>query len=138
RNLKASDLARYLAQIYTNGAGSGGDNGGQVGPGLSSGTLGSADNVNANPLGSTAGSFGNTGTGAVGGGAMNGAGSGGFNSGGESRDGSGNSRGNAETSQQYASSDGSVRISSVDSNNQLLIRARPSQWEEIKRAIDKL
>ncbi len=154
RNLKASDLARYLAQIYTNGAGSGGDNGGQVGPGLSSGTLGSADNVNANPLGSTAGSFGNTGTGAVGGGAMNGAGSGGFNSGGESRDGSGNgqpgamsggmatsfgnSGGNAETSQQYASSDGSVRISSVDSNNQLLIRARPSQWEEIKRAIDKL
>ena len=155
RNLKASDLARYLAQIYTNGAGSGGDNGGQVGPGLSSGTLGSADNVNANPLGSTAGSFGNTGTGAIGGGALDSAGRGGFNSGGESRDGSGSgsqpgamsggmttsfgtSAGAAETSQQYASSDGSVRISSVDSNNQLLIRARPSQWEEIKRAIDKL
>ncbi|CAM5487703.1 secretin N-terminal domain-containing protein [Rhodanobacter lindaniclasticus] len=31
RNLKASHLAKYLAQIYTNGAGSGGDNGGQVG-----------------------------------------------------------------------------------------------------------
>ena len=154
RNLKASDLARYLAQIYTNGAGSGGDSGGQVGPGLSSGTLGSADNANANPLGSTAGSFGNTGTGAMGGG-MNGAVGSGFGSGGESRDGSGSSSqpgamsgamttgfgtsgGNAETSQQYASSDGSVRISSVDSNNQLLIRARPSQWEEIKRAIDKL
>ncbi|THD05930.1 type II secretion system secretin GspD, partial [Rhodanobacter lindaniclasticus] len=153
RNLKASDLARYLAQIYTNGAGSGGDSGGQVGPGLGSGTLGSADNVNANPLGSTAGSFGNTGTGAMGSG-MNGAVGSGFNSGGESRDGSGNGQpgvmsgntttgfgnagGSTETSQQYASSDGSVRISSVDSNNQLLIRARPSQWEEIKRAIDKL
>ncbi|MGN6655133.1 MAG: type II secretion system secretin GspD [Rhodanobacter sp.] len=153
RNLKASDLARYLAQIYANGAGSGGDNGGQVGPGLTSGTLGSADNVNANPLGSTAGSFGNTGTGAMGRG-TNGAVDSGFNSGGESRDGSGNgqvgamgggitsgfgtSAAGAETSQQYASSDGSVRISSVDSNNQLLIRARPSQWEEIKRAIDKL
>ena len=155
RNLKASDLAKYLAQIYTNGAGSGGDNGGQVGPGLGSATLGSADNVNANPLGSTAGSFGNTGTGTIGGGLNSATGSG-FNNGGESRDGSGGSGqpgtmsggmaagfgsdqgGAAGSSQQYASSDGSVRISSVDSNNQLLIRARPSQWEEIKHAIDKL
>src|SRR3546814_17584924 len=51
RNLKASDLARYLAQIYTNGAGSGGDNGGQVGPGQSSGPLVRADNGHDNPPG---------------------------------------------------------------------------------------
>jgi general secretion pathway protein D len=44
----------------------------------------------------------------------------------------------ASNDQQYSSSDGSVRISSVDSNNQLLVRARPSQWEEIKAAIHKL
>ncbi|MEO8808731.1 MAG: type II secretion system secretin GspD [Rhodanobacter sp.] len=151
RNLKASDLARYLAQIYANGAGSGGDNGGQVGPGLSSGTLGGADNANAASLGSTAGSFGNTGTGA---GSL---GSGGLNSGSGSALASGgggtgmgapmsggvastfgNSQGGGANDQQYASGDGSVRISSVDSSNQLLVRARPSQWEEVKRAIDKL
>src|SRR5690606_42049297 len=44
RNIKASDLARYLAQIYTN-APAGGGGGGEVGPGLSSGTLGNADNA---------------------------------------------------------------------------------------------
>ncbi|MEO6925555.1 MAG: type II secretion system secretin GspD, partial [Rhodanobacter sp.] len=167
RNLKAADLAKYLAQIYTNGAGSGNDQGGQVGPGLSSGTLGSADNTNAASMGSTAGSFGNTGTGAgaPGSGGLNGSsGSALGGSGGDSRDGSGSGLGSNGTgvggsmsagasstfgsngqgagsganSQQYASSDGSVRISSVDANNQLLVRARPSQWEEIKHAIDKL
>src|SRR6185312_10573528 len=91
RNLKASDLARYLAQIYTNGAGSGGDNGGQVGPGLGSATLGSADNANTTSLGSTAGGFGNTGTGlgSSGSGGLNGSSGSGFgSSGGLSRDGS--------------------------------------------------
>jgi len=166
RNIKASDLAKYLAQIYTNGAGNGADTGGQVGPGLSSGTLGSADNTNgAGNMGSTAGSFGSVG----GSGGLNGAsgtsgfGSSPFNGGSESRDNSGNNAngttGNSSTGgfgasnsfgnsgannagaagdQQYSSSDGSVRISSVDSNNQLLVRARPSQWEEISTAIDKL
>ncbi|HXS03384.1 MAG TPA: type II secretion system secretin GspD [Rhodanobacter sp.] len=161
RNLKASDLARYLAQIYTNGAGSGGDNGGQVGPGLGSATLGSADNANTTSLGSTAGGFGNTGTGlgSSGSGGLNGSSGSGFgSSGGLSRDGSSSTgtgmggtasggmssafgssgQGSGAADQQYASSDGSVRISSVDSNNQLLIRARPSQWEEIKSAITKL
>src|SRR6185437_3699097 len=137
RNLKASDLARYLAQIYTNGAGSGGDNGGQVGPGLGSATLGSADNANATSMCSTAGGFGNTGTGlgSSGSGGLNGSSGNGFgSSGSQSREGGSS----GSSSQQYASSDGSVRISSVDSNNQLLVRARPSQWEEIKRAVEKL
>ena len=168
RNLKASDLAKYLAQIYTNGAGSGNDQGGQVGPGLSSGTLGSADNTNAASMGSSAGSFGNTGAGAgaPGSSALAGGSGSALGSSGESRDGSngslgsgngntgmggtmtgrasstfdsnGQGAGGAASSQQYSSSDGSVRISSVDSNNQLLIRARPSQWEEIKSAITKL
>jgi general secretion pathway protein D len=157
RNLKASDLARYLAQIYTNGTGNNGDNGGQVGPGLGSGTLGNADNVNAASMGSTAGSFGNpgTGVGGVAAGGLNGA-NGIGNGIGDNREGgsgmagsatgattstfgsNGQGAGNAANGQQYASSDGSVRISSVDSNNQLLIRARPSQWEEIKSAITKL
>jgi general secretion pathway protein D len=157
RNIKASDLARYLAQIYTNGAGSGGDNGGQVGPGLVGATLGSAENAGATGMGSTAGSFGsaadasrnggqvNTGVGGgsgpgVGSGREGGAAAGGFGSSsatsfGSTPAGGGNG---AASEQQYSSSDGSVRISSVDGSNQLLVRARPSQWEEIKGAINKL
>jgi general secretion pathway protein D len=163
RNIKASDLAKYLAQIYTNGAGSGGDNGGKVGPGLSSTTLGSADNANSTGMGSTAGSFGSTGSatgssafGSTGGmsgtgGLGNATGSSGYGSGNSgfgsgSREGSGGFAGSAggangnggSNDQQFTSSDGSVRISSVDSNNQLLVRARPSQWEEMKAAIRKL
>jgi general secretion pathway protein D len=163
RNIKASDLAKYLAQIYASGAGNGADNGGQVGPGLNSGTLGSADNANgAGNMGSTAGSFGSS-SGLGNNSGMNGStGNSGFNGGSESRDnsggngsgttpglgslssglGNGSSAGgnNANTAneQQYSSSDGSVRISSVDGSNQLLVRARPSQWDEIKEAIRKL
>jgi general secretion pathway protein D len=160
RNIKASDLARYLAQIYTNSAGTGGDNGGQVGPGLGSGTLGSADNANgATSMGSTAGSFGSPAdasrdSGAFGAGNGPGANAGLGTTGADNREGSsagsfgsnmpafGNGAAgtgsNAPNEQQYTSSDGSVRISSVDGSNQLLVRARPSQWEEIKGAIHKL
>lgn len=167
RNLKASELAKYLAQIYTNGAGNNsGDNGGKVGPGLTGATLGSADNSNGTAMGSTAGSFGNSGglgstNGSLGStgtsGLSSGTGIGGSssfgNTGTDSRDGSGTSafgssgtnggmgNGNSNGSsgdQQYTSSDGSVRISSVDANNQLLVRARPTQWEEMKTAIHKL
>ena len=160
RNIKASDLARYLAQIYTNSAGTGGDNGGQVGPGLGGGTLGSADNANgATSMGSTAGSFGSPAdasrdSGAFGAGNGPGANAGLGTTGADNREGSsagsfgsnmpafGNGAAgtgsNAPNEQQYTSSDGSVRISSVDGSNQLLVRARPSQWEEIKGAIHKL
>ncbi len=156
RNIKASDLAKYLAQIYANGAGSGGDNGGQVGPGLTGVTLGSAENAGTTSMGSTAGGFGNPVDASRGGGQVNsGMGSGGFGATGGGRDsgaaagrfgsssagfggnpvGGGNG---AASEAQYSSSDGSVRISSVDGSNQLLVRARPSQWEEIKTAISKL
>ena len=162
RNLKASDLARYLAQIYASGGGSGGDNGGRVGPGLSSGSIGSADNANGGTtFGSTAGSFGSSASSASNGG-LSGtsgmSGESGLAGGSDSRDGSGTLVGGNATSgsmsgfggngssgsnggsgdQQFSSSDGSVKISSVDANNQLLVRARPSQWEEIKAAITKL
>ncbi|TBR36643.1 MULTISPECIES: type II secretion system secretin GspD [Dyella] len=154
RNIKASDLAQYLAQIYTNNAGNGGGGGAKVGPGLSSGTLGSADNAmgSASGMGSTAGSFGsNTNGGLVGtNGSMPGlnagAGFGNNNSGfgssgtsiGSPFGASPNNGGGQSGGQQYVSEDGSVRISSVDSNNQLLVRARPSQWEEIESAIRRL
>lgn len=157
RNIKASDMARYLAQIYANGAGSGGgDNGGQVGPGLTGVTLGSADNAGATSMGSTAGGFGNpadasrgggqanagmggSAFGAAGGGRDSGGVAGGFGSSAAAFGGNATGGGNgAASEQQYSSSDGSVRISSVDGSNQLLVRARPSQWEEIKGAISQL
>jgi general secretion pathway protein D len=173
RNIKASELAKYLAQIYTNGAGGGGtDNGGQVGPGLGSSTLGSGNNASGSTsgMGSTAGSFGSStggglggtssgiGAGAtgIGGGLSSSTGSsaggigstGGFGSSvsvggtGQSGGASGafgtSNTGNPSGGQSYSSQDGSVRISSVDSNNQLLIRARPSQWAEIQSAIQRL
>lgn len=168
RNLKASDLAQYLGQIYTNGGGAGG-NAGKVGPGLTGSTLGT-DNGNASGMGSTAGSFGSstpsvngvgggfgnagglgstgtTGTpGTTGGFGTTGTGtSGGFGSTGGSAAGglssfgaSNNPGGSNSAGQQYVSEDGSIRISSVDSNNQLIVRARPSQWKEIEQAIKRL
>ncbi|MFC5436191.1 type II secretion system secretin GspD [Rhodanobacter umsongensis] len=157
RNIKASDLAKYLAQIYASGAGSAADTGGQVGPGLRGGTLGSADNANAaGNMGSTAGSFGSSGDfgGASGNPGLNGGTEGRDNSGGNGSgttgglggmstglggvSNTGGNNANAANEQQYSSSDGSVRISSVDGSNQLLVRARPSQWDEIKEAVRKL
>ena len=143
RNMKASDLARYLGQIYGSNTGGGsGSGGGEVGPGLTGGTLGSADNANgsASGMGSAAGSFGssNTATGGLNGGnGLGGLGNG--MTGGAT--GTSTSFGNpnaASHDQQYTSQDGSIRISSVDANNQLLVRARPSQWAEIESAIKRL
>ena len=160
-NIKASELAKYLAQIYTNAAGNGNDNGGQVGPGLGSSTLGSNNaNGSASGMGSTAGSFGSSTSGGLGGtssgigsgttgigsstssgfgstGSTGGVGSTSQSGGASGAFGSSNTN-NASGGQSYVSQDGSVRISSVDSNNQLLIRARPSQWAEIQSAIRRL
>jgi general secretion pathway protein D len=168
RNLKASDLAKYLGQIYANGSGSGNgsDANGKVGPGLTGGTLGSGNNSSSQSLGSTAGSFGSSSSGTSGLGGLGsssgtsglgglGSSSGGLNTSGGigsssgsssslgsgvggSASGAGGNGSDASSDQQYTSSDGSVRISSVDSNNQLLVRARPSQWKEMQEAIKKL
>ncbi len=164
RNVKASDLAKYLAQIYTDGGGGeGGDRGGQVGPGLSGGTLGVSGNGSgsANGMGSNAGSFGST-PGGLGGnssttggglGGLNGSGAGGL--GGSTSGGLGGTGGGSATGgplnasnggpgdasskdQSYSSKDGTIRISSVDNNNQLLVRAQPVRWEEIQTAIKRL
>ncbi len=161
RNIKASDLAQYLAQIYTNGANANGNNG-KVGPGLNSGTLGGTENAygSASGMGSTAGSFGSSTTGGFGnsagglsthgdtgtttGGLGGNTGLGGGTTGGGAFGSTGGAFGNSNNAhsnqggQQYSSEDGSIRISSVDANNQLMVRARPSQWGEIEQAIKKL
>ncbi|MBD8872725.1 type II secretion system secretin GspD [Rhodanobacter sp. DHB23] len=157
RNMKASDLAKYLGQIYGSSSGGSGSGGGEVGPGLSAGTLGSSDNArgSVSGMGSTAGSFGSSNTAGGGLGGLNGGGLGGTSGGLGSTGGLGSSLGNGTTGgaaasgsfgnpnaasqdQQYTSQDGSIHIGSVDSNNQLLVRARPSQWNEIEAAIKRL
>ncbi|SKC04601.1 type II secretion system secretin GspD [Luteibacter sp. 22Crub2.1] len=155
RNVQASDLADYLSDIYGGGSGGGGssDRGGKVGPGLSSGTLGGdsdSGNRNGSGLGSTTGTFGNTsssgsslnnGSSGLGGNSY-GSGSGSSFGGGGSMGSSGNGLGDDESSRRQRNgpitTDDGVRITSVDSNNQLMVRARPSQWTEIEQAIKRL
>jgi general secretion pathway protein D len=156
RNVQASDMADYLSDIYGSGSGGGrsGDKGGKVGPGLSSGTLGGSDsdmgNRGGSGLGSTTGAFGNTSSSSTGssttGGLSSGTGtstgfggsstgSSGFGAGSGSSDES-----SADTGSRHSSTttDDGVRITSVDSNNQLMVRCRPAQWTEIEEAIKRL
>jgi general secretion pathway protein D len=162
RNVQASDLADYLSDIYGGGSGGGGgsDRGGKVGPGLSSGTLGGDSdmgNRGGSGLGSNTGSFGNSSS--SGSGLINtttGLGSNGFSSGSGSSLGGGSSFGSSgggfsgsgfgdedsSSSRRQRNgpitTDDGVRITSVDSNNQLMVRARPAQWNEIEQAIKRL
>jgi general secretion pathway protein D len=158
RNVQASDLADYLSDIYGSGSGGGrsGDRGGRVGPGLSSGTLGGSDsdlgNRGGSGLGSTTGAFGNSGSSSGSSGYLNTTSGNGIN--GSSSLGGGSSMGGStsgfagsgfnddDTSHRQrnggVTTDDGVRITSVDSNNQLMIRCRPSQWTEIEQAIKRL
>jgi general secretion pathway protein D len=164
RNDNASDLAHYLAQIYTdNAGGSGSDHGGAVAPGAGgSTTLGIGNNAggSSSGMGSTAGSFGSSTTGGLSSGFGGSTGSSSFPStstsgtsgsfGSTASGGTGGSTGvsgvgmngglanNNNQDQGYSSKDGSIRISSVDANNQLLVRCRPAQWQEILGAIKQL
>ncbi|MDR3446590.1 MAG: type II secretion system protein GspD, partial [Dyella sp.] len=113
--------------------------------GSTAGSFGSSPSVNGVGGGfGGAGGFGSGGTGGTTGG-TSGFGStgtsGGLGSTGTSGGAAGSlggNNGNGNAGQQYVSGDGSIRISSVDSNNQLMVRARPSQWTEIRQAIQRL
>jgi len=112
RNLLASDVARYVGNIF-GGAVSGDAPGAQVAPGLTGFTQGT--NV---PAGD---------------------------------DGTGNAVGFSESAvpdsdpaffaaPTTSSGDGKsgIRITAVDANNQLMVHARPSQWADIRQAIERL
>ncbi|SEO75552.1 general secretion pathway protein D [Luteibacter sp. UNC138MFCol5.1] len=157
RNVQAADLADYLSDIYGGGSGGGrsGDRGGRVGPGLTSGTLGGGDsdlgNRGGSGLGSTTGSFGNStsnssgllnttnnsgfGSGSYG---SNGSMGSSFGAGGSSGGGFGDDDSSRRQHSGPVTTDEGVRITSVDANNQLMVRARPSQWAEIEQAIKRL
>ncbi|WP_145139721.1 type II secretion system secretin GspD [Pseudomonas duriflava] len=139
RNMKATDLARYLRQIYGNEAVTE-EAEAQVAPGLRTTTL---------STGSTTGTTGTTGiTGSSQGlGGLNG--STGLSNGlGNTGTGTGTTGSRAATDSDSESADSNttggsgndtgVRITAQKSSNQLLIRTRPSQWNEIQSAIRRL
>ena len=102
--------------------------------GLNSGGIGSGT---SGGIGGTSGFGGSSGIGSN----QSSNGFGGFTPGGINSNGTSNSvfgNNNGQQSQQYSSDDGSIRISSVDANNQLLVRAPPSKWDEINSAIKRL
>lgn len=142
KNVQATYLADYLNQIYngtSSNTGSGTDTGGAVGPGLESGTIGSY----ASERGGASGGGLATSTASRGAG-----GSGGLMQGGKGESGApGGLRGSglgqrsspvATTGTLGQAAQGGIGITAVDANNQLLVRCRPSQWEEIESAIERL
>ena len=143
RNMKATDLAKYLRQIYGNGQIKD-DSAAKVAPGLRTRSLSS---LNGNGgMGGTA----STGMGGMGQG--QGMGNGNLQS--QLQDGEEDSseEGMDETTDEGGleggtagaesgtakSLDESTRITAQKSSNQLLIRTRPAQWAEIEAAIKRL
>jgi general secretion pathway protein D len=132
-NVQATELADHLGEIY-GGNGDDGDRGGKVGPGLKSSSMGNANpsGGSADGLGSSATSFGSTSgrpdnnpsAGQAGKPALS----------------PGNAVGSADAVRNSGATtpEGNFRIAAARENNQLLVRARPSQWAEIKSAIKRL
>lgn len=113
RNLLASDVARYVGNIF-GGAVSGDTSSAQVGPGLNGIALG--------------GSVGDGGNGF-------GDGSGGGTDVAPDSDASFYQAPSAASSGDGKSN---IRITAIDANNQLMIHARPSQWADIRQAVERL
>jgi general secretion pathway protein D len=114
KNVQASALSGYLNQIYNTGSGTSAiGSGGSVGPGLTSATLG--DDASSTP-GNGIGSRQST------------------------RDVGHLPRHDVVPAHTAGSASGAggVGITAVDTNNQLLVRCRPSQWAEIESAIGRL
>ncbi|MDU8358798.1 type II secretion system secretin GspD [Pseudomonas syringae group sp. J309-1] len=152
RNMKATDLAKYLRQIYGNGAIKD-DSAAKVAPGLRTRSLSSlSSGGTSNGMNNSTGGFGGVGGGM--GGTSSGMGMGnnqnqGMGSGDEEQDSESseeNVDSEADTSAEQGGGtgnspkgiDASTRITAQKSSNQLLVRTRPAQWKEIEAAIKRL
>jgi general secretion pathway protein D len=136
RNMKASDLARYLRQIYGSGAIKD-DSAAKVAPGLRTTTLSSLNGTG-------------TGNGTASSQALNGLSTAKDNASGQSpteqeaqddtdSEASSDESGGSSSEQGTGKSlQESVRITAQKSTNQLLVRTRPAQWKEIESAIKRL
>jgi general secretion pathway protein D len=127
RNMKASDLARYLRQIYANEA-QGSDGTGQVAPGLRTLTLSSGRG-----MGSMSGGMPMSSPQEVTARPRQSAG-------GEEQEALDEEGDQFQSVGRSASgqSDHQVRITAQRGSNQLLVRCRPTQWQEIQAAIRRL
>ena len=146
RNMKAADLARYLRQIYGNGAIKD-DSAAKVAPGLKTRTLSSlSSGGTSNGMNNSAGGFG-SGSGSSGSGGMGLSNQNQNASDDEEQDseaGDETLASDTDSTEQGASGstskgiDASTRITAQKSSNQLLVRTRPAQWKEIESAIKRL
>ncbi|RMT80889.1 type II secretion system secretin GspD [Pseudomonas viridiflava] len=152
RNMKATDLAKYLRQIYGTGAIKD-DSPAKVAPGLRTTNLSSLNGTGSNGMSSSSGMGSGGMSGGGMGGGMNGMNGGGFGnsqgmnsqngSNGESEDEQGGGESDAASEEggstgNSKSLDASTRITAQKSSNQLLVRTRPAQWKEIESAIKRL
>ena len=139
RNMKATDLARYLRQIYGNGQIKE-EAAAKVAPGLRTTTLSSADNGSTGLGGGSSQGLGSVGSLSGGNGAGNAQASLSEDEDSEQEsDASGMSEESTDGTQSSASGlDQSVRITAQKTSNQLLVRTRPAQWKEIESAIRRL
>lgn len=138
RNMKASDLARYLRQIYGNGAIKD-ESAAKVAPGLRTTSLSSLNGTSS----STGGTGGNQ---ALGGLSTAQDTTGQEEASEDEQEGEFDSEASTEEFAEESSATGSagktleesVRITAQKSTNQLLVRTRPAQWKEIESAIKRL
>ncbi|WP_213877908.1 type II secretion system secretin GspD [Pseudomonas sp. dw_358] len=135
RNMKASDLAKYLRQIYGTGAIKE-DTAAKVAPGLRTATLSSLTSTGSSTSGSTAtgGLATHSGTDTQSTDQSD------SDDSDESADETQNDDSSSaqETQGSQKSLEESVRITAQKSTNQLLVRTRPAQWKEIESAIKRM
>lgn len=139
RNMKATDLAKYLRQIYGN-ARIIDEPAAQVAPGLRTVSLSSNGfgNGAGNGIGNSAGNTSGLPS-AVGG--LGGTGTTSNSSiapAEEEPESANETSGTTENGTNNETFDNSVRITAQKSSNQLLVRSRPAQWAEIESAIQRL
>ncbi len=129
--MKASELASYLQQIYgsSSGYGAASNTAANVAPGQQSQTIASSG-TGSDDLATTTSLPGTTSVAAAGGGQDD-----------DSQDAmsgdttTGNDQGNGSG---YSAQLGDIRIVAQNSSNQLMVRARPSQWREIESAVQRM
>jgi general secretion pathway protein D len=152
RNMKATDLAKYLKQIYGTGAVQE-ESAAKVAPGLRTRSMSS---LTGGTSGGTSGGLG-SGSGLSGSAGLNSSGQVGMSQSGlqstatsddeQEQDADASSDSGADDSSSSATAasgngqkglDSTTRISAQKSSNQLLVRTRPAQWKEIEAAIKRL
>jgi general secretion pathway protein D len=150
RNMKATDLAKYLRQIYGNGAIKD-DSAAKVAPGLRTRSLSSLSSNSSSGGMNSSGGMSNGISGGMGN--SSGMGMGGNQSASVDEEQDADAEGGEESMDSEADSgaeqggesgtaskgiDASTRITAQKSSNQLLVRTRPAQWKEIESAIKRL